>query len=51
MMGVQETIVLIVLALLILFPSLASELQTWMARRAMRRGRPLYRVDDDRRGE
>jgi hypothetical protein len=47
----HEEIVLIVLALLILFPSLMSELQTWRARRAMRRGRPLYRVDDDRRGE
>jgi Na+-transporting methylmalonyl-CoA/oxaloacetate decarboxylase gamma subunit len=48
---VQETIVLIVLALLILFPSLMSELQTWRVRRAMRRVRPLYRVDDDRRDE
>ena len=48
-MDFQETIVLVVAVLLLIFPSCASELQACRARRAMRRGRPLHRVDDDRR--
>lgn len=50
-MDFQETIVLVVAVLILLFPSCAGELQACRARRAMRKGRPLYRVDDDRRAK
>lgn len=49
-MDFREALLLTAAVLLLLFPPLASAMQTWRTRRAMRRGRPLYRVDDDRGG-
>jgi hypothetical protein len=50
-MNRTEWIVLVTLVALLMTPTIASEVRWRMNRRAERKLRPLYRVDDKRRGE